>query len=417
MSASTVATATTAIPSALKDAAGHESPERPESPEQSQARRWVNAPLDAGFAILDGWADYWVGATARGQLRADRFSPLGFAEDVAEWMRAATVRTKPEWVNRYSVKQEWPQARLLDFSAKPRSTMVPTLILPPQAGHASTIVDYSAEQSQVATAREAGLVRLYAMDWKAATEATKDSSIDTYVAILDEAVDHLGGRVNLVGDCQGGWLATIYAALRPEKINTLSMGGAPIDFHAGHSAIQEWVRTLRGRDELRFYKALVAMGGGNHLGESQIVGFKMLEPAQELDRIMQLWGHIRDEKYVSRHIDFTNWFEWGQAVPGAFYLWIVKHLFIHNELVLGQLTVDGEVADLSKITSPLFLLAGTTDHITPKEQQFALADHVSTPADQIQCELVEAGHLGLFMGRASLREHWAPLFAKVAELS
>jgi poly(3-hydroxybutyrate) depolymerase len=35
--------------------------------------------------------------------------------------------------------------------------------------------------------------------------------------------------VNLIGDCQGGWLATVYAALRPEPINTLTIAGAPID--------------------------------------------------------------------------------------------------------------------------------------------------------------------------------------------
>ena len=39
--------------------------------------------------------------------------------------------------------------------------------------------------------------------------------------------------MNLVGDCQGGWLATIYAALHPERVNTLTIAGAPIDFHAG----------------------------------------------------------------------------------------------------------------------------------------------------------------------------------------
>ena len=53
--------------------------------------------------------------------------------------------------------------------------------------------------------------------------------------MLEEAVQSLGGRVNLVGDCQGGWLAVVYAGLHPEQVNTLTIGGAPIDTHAGQS--------------------------------------------------------------------------------------------------------------------------------------------------------------------------------------
>jgi hypothetical protein len=46
------------------------------------------------------------------------------------------------------------------------------------------------------------------------------------------------------------------------------------------------------------------------------------------------------------------------------------------------------------------LLAGIKDHITPPEQVWALADLVATPAGHISRELVDGGHLGLFMGRA-----------------
>ena len=60
------------------------------------------------------------------------------------------------------------------------------------------------------------------------------------------------------------------------------------------------------------------------------------------------------------------------------------------------------------------VLAGARDHITPPAQALALADHVGTPPDQIRRDLVDAGHLGLFMGRAALRDHWAPLFASLA---
>lgn len=375
-----------------------------------QAAQWSEFPLDAGLALWNGWTGYLRSAIARNA------GPLEFAEDVAEWWRASTVRAKPTWVTEHTEVLAWPQARLLDFSTD--TNVLPTLLLPPQAGHASTIADYNPDQSQVLTARDAGLTNFYVIDWLGATAETSDSTIETYIRIIDESIDHIGGKANLMGDCQGGWLATIYAALHPEKVNTLLMGGAPIDYHAGDSAILDSMRHMKKLgDEMVVYRALVSLGGGNHLGLSQINGFKLLEPAEEIKRLSALWANIADPNYVQRHIDFTNWFEWGQDVPGAFYLWIVEHLFINNELINRKLIVDGEVVDLAKIECPLFLLAGSRDHITPAPQQFALATYASTPDDAVITEVVDAGHLGLFMGRSVLRDHWAPIFAKVAELS
>ena len=95
-----------------------------------------------------------------------------------------------------------------------------------------------------------------------ATRETADAAIDDYLDVIDRAVEHCGGRVNLIGDCQGGWLATIYAALAPERVNTLTIAGAPIDFQAGEPVIGEVLGGLAPGGDLAFYEALVASGGG-----------------------------------------------------------------------------------------------------------------------------------------------------------
>ena len=69
--------------------------------------------------------------------------------------------------------------------------------------------------------------------------------------MIDRAVEHAGGSVNLIGDCQGGWLATIYAALRPGRINTLTIAGAPIDFHCGEPVIHAALTALAPGRESR----------------------------------------------------------------------------------------------------------------------------------------------------------------------
>jgi poly(3-hydroxyalkanoate) synthetase len=291
-------------------------------------------------------------------------------------------------------------------------------VLPPQAGHHSSIVDYSREQSQIDTIRGAGLERVWSMEWVGATEDTRHARIEDYVEFLDRCVAEIGDEpVNLVGDCQGGWLATIYAALRPESINTLTIAGAPIDFHAGDGPIAEWVELLCSAGGMSFYEGLVASGGGVLPGKYLLDGFIVIKPENELSKQLQLLVNLDDAKHRERYREFEDWFKFTQDLPGDFYLWIVRELFRDNKLISGELSVGGERVDLGRLAMPLNLLAGATDHITPPPQVFALADHASTPATDVTTRTTSGGHLGLFMGREALREHWPPIMASVLERS
>jgi poly(3-hydroxyalkanoate) synthetase len=308
--------------------------------------------------------------------------------------------------------------RLRDFTPPRPADVVPTLVLPPQAGHDSCIVDYSTGQSQMQTILAAGLERLYALDWIGATQDTKDATISDYLAEVDAAVHEAGdgGTVNLVGDCQGGWLATIYAALHPERVNTLTIAGAPINFHAGDAVIHESVQALSD-DDLSFYRGLVSHGNGVLKGEFLVGGFIVIKPENELGKQLQLLANVRDARHVERYRAFEDWFKHTQDIAGPFYLWLVEHLFRDNELISGTLRIGDEAVDLRRITCPVNLLAGATDHITPPEQVFALAGAVSTPAKRITQRTTSGGHLGLFMGTEALRDHWPVVMASVLEHS
>jgi poly(3-hydroxyalkanoate) synthetase len=363
--------------------------------------------MAAWAAAVDGVADWWAGELRRGSSAPEVLS------DWLRWWGAIAARRRPRWSTANEVVFEARVARLRDFSTARKSSVAPTLVLPPQAGHDSCIVDYSAAQSQMRTIVAAGLKRAYALDWIGATARTKDAGIDDYLDAIDHAIDHIGGPVNLIGDCQGGWLATIYAALRPARVNTLTIAGAPIDFHAGEPVIHAALRSLAPDGNLGFYRGLVAAGGGVLRGEHMLAGFIAIQPENEVARQVQLLANIGDSDHVERYREFENWFKHTQPIPGAFYLWIVEHLFRDNELIAGTLEIGGERVDLGRIECPLNLLAGATDHITPPDQVFALADYARTPPEQILRDTTPGGHLGLFMGREALRDHWPPLLAAV----
>ena len=82
-----------------------------------------------------------------------------------------------------------------------------------------------------------------------------------------------------------------------------------------------------------------------------------------------------------------------------------------------MLRIGGRRVELAKLTMPLNLLAGASDHITPPDQVFAVADFASTPTELICRDLAPGGHLGLFMGHRSLHDHWPALLAAVARHS
>jgi poly(3-hydroxyalkanoate) synthetase len=73
------------------------------------------------------------------------------------------------------------------------------------------IADYYDGQSLVQTLLANGIDHVALTDWKSATEDMKDLEIDNYLAEVIVAIDDLGGRVNLVGLCQGGWVSAMIA--------------------------------------------------------------------------------------------------------------------------------------------------------------------------------------------------------------
>jgi poly(3-hydroxyalkanoate) synthetase len=372
------------------------------------ARRSTTSLLDAWQSTTLAGLRYWSKAAAGGT------TPLGVAADGLRWLELVTTRRPPDWSTPSRLVESSGIMALRDFSTDGREDVTPTLIVPPQAGHHSCIVDYSVRQSQVRTALEAGLTRAFVLEWLGATQETKNAGILDYLGSVRRAITHIGGPVNLIGDCQGGWLATIYAALHPDDVATLTIGGAPIDFHAGDSAITDFTRCAGG---ITPYRLAVELGGGVLDGRLMLSSFIGLQPETEISKQVELVLNLDDDDYVERYRAFQDWYMFTQPIPGAMYLWAVEHLFIENELVRGILELDGRVVSLGAIRCPVNLLGGTTDHITPPAQVFALADHVGTSPSDVTTTLTNGGHLGLFMGREALETAWRPMFEKIAARS
>lgn len=326
---------------------------------------------------------------------------LEFMEEVE---RTQVVRPAPEWASPNKQVLDLHTLRLRDFSADGEVGGVrPTLVLPPYAGHTSIIADFHRGQSLVATLLDNGLPWVLAVDWKSATPEMRDYDVDNYLSEVNVCVDDWMQPVNLIGLCQGGWLAAMYAARYPHKVATLVLAGSPIDTRAGESAIKEYAHRL----PLSFFRELVAMGGGILKGRYMLRGFKNMHPARQYyEKYVELYEHIEEPDYVARFESFERWYEYTIDLPGRWYLQVISQLFKENRFFEDRFVGLGRRLSLRDITCPVYLLAGKDDDITPAQQVFAAREPLGTTAEDVVVRQAPGGHIGLFMGSRTLAGVW-----------
>ncbi|MGP6192606.1 MAG: alpha/beta fold hydrolase [Vulcanimicrobiaceae bacterium] len=319
----------------------------------------------------------------------------------------------PQFTSPNVVVADLRTLKLRDFS-KPGATGLPTIVDAPYAGHTSTITDFSPDQSLILTLRDSGCRRIFLTDWKPATPDMKDFDFDTYLAEINVVVDDLGGRVNLIGLCQGGWMSAMYAARFPAKVNSLVLAGSPIDTFAGNGP----ARKLAMKLPMAYFEELVALGGGVMPGRFMLAAYKNMDPAQHyLKKYAELYAHINDAEYLRNQERFASWYESPIDLPGRVYLEAVDRLFKQNQLVRGELVALGKKLSLKDVCCPAYLLGGDQDDITPYEQVLNAEQYLGTPKEQLVKTLAPGGHIGLFMSKPSLANVWPHIGAWVAASS
>ncbi len=315
---------------------------------------------------------------------------------------------RPKLATPNEVRLDLRTMKLRDYG-KPGG--IPTLVDAPHAGHTAMIADYHKGQSLIETLLANGISHVALTDWKAATDDMKDLEIDNYLAEIVVAIDDLGGRVNLVGLCQGGWVSAMIAARFPGKVNSLVLAGAPIDTDAGNGPIKR----MAHESPMSFYEELVEMGDGLMKGKFMLQGWKNMHPEQHyIQDQIDLYEHIDDDAYLKKEEAFNSWYENPIDLPGRWYLQVIKEIFKENRLAKGKFKGLGRMLNLRNITCPTYLLAGASDDITTPEQVLDAAKYIGTPKNRIVQETVPGGHIGLFMGANTLKERWPEIVRWIA---
>ena len=295
---------------------------------------------------------------------------------------------------------------------------LPTLVVAPLALHDAGLADMAPNYSLMETLQSSGIDRLTLIEWISATPSTAHHTISTQVTLLDRIVDHHGGWVNLIGLCQGGWLALVYTALFPAKVRRLVMVGAPVDFHAHipHSlrwtldvsqhftgfglspAFDDWTAQWAGLTQQVIHGRDIRWLWPYDLGQDRNIDEALQIPETHPPT-------VRDQAINA----LKDWDQRLLDLPAP-YFWQVAHwLYRDNRLAQGNLyALDRRVA-LQAVTCPVYLLAGENDHVVSIDQILATIGLVGTPAKDITLARAPCGHLALFMGHETLTRFWPPI--------
>jgi poly(3-hydroxyalkanoate) synthetase len=321
---------------------------------------------------------------------------LGFSGDAD----GGHTPQEPEGATPGRIALELRAVRLRDFTVD--QSGVPTLLCTPLALHGAAIADLAAGHSLVAALREAGIGPLFMTDWRSASAEMRFLGIDEYLEDLNVLVDHVGGLVDLIGLCQGGWLSLVYAGRFPAKVRKLVMAGAPIDIAARQSRLSAMAEAT----PLVMFQSLVNLGDGRVIGRNIEKFWGNDTDANGIRESLQTLQPIGSTEFTQLEAVFKNWNSWTIDLPGTYYLEVIEKLYRRNELASGSLVALGQKIDLSRLRLPMCLLAGSADEVVAPEQLLAVERLVGTQPEYVRHEIAPCNHLGLFMGKRTLEEYW-----------
>jgi polyhydroxyalkanoate synthase subunit PhaC len=201
-------------------------------------------------------------------------------------------------------------------------------------------------------------------------------------------------RVGLLGYCMGGTLASIAAALAPERVAALVNLLGPIDFsHAG--ALGEWVSPS-------WFDAEAVAAAGNVSPQQMQSGFSMLRPTLAAAKWVGFLDRAHDAAQRESFFALEEWAGDNIAFPAAAYVTYIRELYQQNLLCKGEHYVAGKRVDLARITSPVMSVVATHDTICPPAAATALVE--LSGAREKEVLTVQGGHVGAVVGHRARHE-------------
>jgi polyhydroxyalkanoate synthase subunit PhaC len=241
---------------------------------------------------------------------------------------------------------------------------IPQLTIPPQINK-MYINDLSPEKSVVKLQVGNG-IQCFVISWKNPTKEEGSWGMDDYIRSCETAVDVVcaitgSDKVNISSACSGGQtgaiLASKMAAAGDKRLGALTYMVTVL--HPKQNDIE--AGSLMTANGLELAKKRAAKAGiikGNDLAR----GFAWLRPND------LIWNYVINNYLMGDDPPAFDVLFWNADATNLSATLMGDFLHLFETLAFtkqGAVEMAGHPIDLSKVTSDLFILGGTTDHITP----------------------------------------------------
>ncbi len=245
------------------------------------------------------------------------------------------ILVSPPWINKYYIMDLSPGRSLLEWAV--------------QHGHTVFVISY-----------------------RDPDESMADVGLDDYLelgnlAALDVVQDITGAeKVNLVGLCLGGLMATIASAMlhargQEHRLNSLTLTNTLLDYSEPGPVSSFVDPEIVERLERKMAKT-------GYLPADSMAGTFDLLRANDL--IFNYVGPNWLEGKAPPAFDILAWNADSTRMPAKMHAFYLRHFYLQNELARGELELLGEHLSLKSVTNDTFIVAAINDHIAPWRTSF-----------------------------------------------
>jgi len=266
------------------------------------------------------------------------------------------------------------------------------------------ILDLQEERSVVRRLLEAGH-DVYLIDWNEPSRMDQHLTLDDYVnRYIENCVDVVRERsgrdaINILGYCMGGTMSSMYAALHPEKVNTLGLMAAGLCFDGTGGVLEQW-------GSAEYYDPDdVTETFGNVPAEFLDVGFALMDPVDNyVSKYIRFYENLDNEDFVENFGRMERWLSEGIDVAGEAYDQFLTDLYQENKLYHNEMELDGQHVDVENIDMPVLQIMGEYDHLIPADASKPFNEVVGS--DDVTTIEYSTGHIGLSVSSSSHEEVW-----------
>ena len=231
-----------------------------------------------------------------------------------------------------------------------------------------------------------------------------DTITDQYLgrAIRVAAQHGARGKAHVLGYCLGGTLAVVHAAVRPERIASLTVLAAPVAFH-DDGMLSLWTRSSS------FDLGAMIDATGNVPWRLMQGAFQMLRPTLPLSKAAQVVDRAWDDEFLDGYFALEAWGSDNVSFPGEAYRRYIEALYRADGLMQETFTLSGEPVLLRNIKCPTLAVTFAHDNIVPEESAAPLIERIGS-VDKERVHL-PGGHVGAVISRKALATLWPTISA------